>query len=285
MHAAAGAALALACVAGLSACRGERSDSPPRQFIPDMDDTPKFRNQSQTTFFADGRSMRPRVAGAVAFGDEMNADAANRADFLREDPLVFEGFDPAKPRPDPELPDPAYETNIPEAAIEHWITLANARGNTYTTTDAAGRTRAIIAMTSRGQERFNIYCSACHGYEGEGGDPAGFRGGLVGRRWATPVPSFHDAKYKDRAVKTGKDGYIFHTIRHGVPAADPTKDAPKMPSYADKVNVADSWAIVAYVRALQAARTDASVGKAASNPTSVSTPIAAAPGTTPEVRK
>jgi mono/diheme cytochrome c family protein len=109
-------------------------------------------------------------------------------------------------------------------------------------------------MAVRGQERFNIYCSACHGYEGEGSDVTALTGGLVGRRWNYNVPSLHDPKYKDASVRTGLDGYLFHTIRHGVPEIDPAKP-PKMPGYADKISVADSWAVVAYVRALQSSRT------------------------------
>src|SRR5690606_25558390 len=63
------AALAgLAAVLGAGGCRGERSDHPPRQFFPDMDDQQRWNPQSQSPFFADGRTMRPRVEGAVAFG-------------------------------------------------------------------------------------------------------------------------------------------------------------------------------------------------------------------------
>lgn len=239
--------LALVCAAGLAACRGERSQSPPRQFIPDMDDSPKMRNQTRTAFFSDGRAMRPRVAGTVAFGDDADHAAPGRADYLREDPLVFEGFDPSKPKT--AEGDPAYVPVMPAAALDHWIAQANTRGSRYDPAVASSRTEAMVALTRRGHERFNIFCSACHGYEGDGQ-------GLVGVRWGAPVPSFHDPKYKDRALKTGMDGYIFHTIRNGVPAADPAKDPPKMPAYADKISVTDSWAIVAYIRALQNARTD-----------------------------
>ncbi|HZW07030.1 MAG TPA: hypothetical protein VFF65_07890, partial [Phycisphaerales bacterium] len=51
-------ALALAAASG---CRGDRSDSRPRQFFPDMDDSPKFKPQTATPFFADGRAMRQPV--------------------------------------------------------------------------------------------------------------------------------------------------------------------------------------------------------------------------------
>lgn len=258
------AAMLTLCVAGaaMTGCRGERSDSPPRQFIPDMDDTPKFRNQSSAPFFADGRSMRPRVPNTVAFGDDTDAASIRRAAFLKENPLVYQGFDPATPKA--AEGDPAYAAVIPAAAIDQWIAEANVKGGGFKADDAASRSQAISAMIKRGQDRFNIYCSACHGYEGDGR-------GLVGVRWMSPVPTFHDAKYKDRSLKTGKDGYLFHTILHGVPDADPTKP-PKMPAYSDKIHAPDAWAIVAYMRALQAARTDNSTASAGE----VETPVAAA---------
>ncbi|MEL7240373.1 MAG: hypothetical protein AAGK78_16055, partial [Planctomycetota bacterium] len=61
--------LAVASAAGLLAgCRGERTDKPPRQLFPDMDDQPRFKVQRGTEFFTDGRTMRPVVEGTVPFG-------------------------------------------------------------------------------------------------------------------------------------------------------------------------------------------------------------------------
>ena len=57
---------AVLAVAGMPACRGERTDKPPRQFFPDMDDQPKYKAQSESPVFADGRSMREPVPGVVA---------------------------------------------------------------------------------------------------------------------------------------------------------------------------------------------------------------------------
>jgi mono/diheme cytochrome c family protein len=64
------------------------------------------------------------------------------------------------------------------------------------------------------------------------------------------VPSFHDPKYSDVKQNQGKDGYLFHTARHGVPAAV-AGQAAKMPGYAHALSVKDSWAVIAYIRALQ----------------------------------
>jgi mono/diheme cytochrome c family protein len=93
------------------------------------------------------------------------------------------------------------------------------------------------AMLLRGQERFNIYCSPCHGLTGAGD-------GLVSRRadalqegtWVPPL-TFHGDQVRGRPV-----GHLFNTITHGI---------RNMPAYGSQIDPADRWAIVAYVRALQ----------------------------------
>ncbi len=93
------------------------------------------------------------------------------------------------------------------------------------------------AMLLRGQERFNIYCSPCHGLGGAGD-------GLVSRRadqlqegtWVPPL-TFHGDQVRGRPV-----GHIFNTITNGI---------RNMPAYGSQISVEDRWAIVAYVRALQ----------------------------------
>lgn len=249
-------AAALMCVSvaamlasGLSACRGERSDAPPRQFLPDMDDSPKFKPQAETSFFEDGRVMRKPVAGTVAFGDSTDPDGAGRTWKVKDDPIVFEGLDPSRPAAADGRP--AYQPFVPAAVIDRVIADAAAGGTELT------RDGALAAMIERGHERFDIYCAVCHGFNGEGGGVIDGKpyGGVVGQRWQTPVPSYHDPKYKDRGVYTGQDGYLFSVIRHGVPNADPNLPL-KMPSYADKVSVPDAWSIVLYIRALQRARAE-----------------------------
>lgn len=239
--------LSAGLVAGVAGCRGERTDSPPRQFLPDMDDSPKHRPQSEAPFFADRRSLRPAVAGTVAFGRSADASDVARAWLVKDDPALFEGLSS-----DSTAEQPVYVRMIPASVMNLVVAEQRDRGVEL---DASG---ALNWMIDRGRERFNIYCSACHGYNGEGGGPTenglGY-GGLVGRRWSYAVPSFHDVKYRDRDQPTGSDGYIFHVIRHGVPNQD--GKPPKMPAYADKVNHRDAWSIVAYMRVLQAARASA----------------------------
>jgi mono/diheme cytochrome c family protein len=213
-------AAGLTMVMAAGGCRGERSDDPPRQFFPDMDDQPKWKPQSQSQFFADGRTMRPRVEGTVAFGYSENPAGPERTMLLKDDPAFFFGADEGG----------AVVDYMPQSAIDAFRSAGQGTGE------------AMAAMIAHGMERYNIYCSACHGYTGDGK-------GAAGARWSYPLPTYFDSKYTDRAQPTGKDGHLFNVIRNGV--IDQT-GAVKMPAYNHAVEERDAWAIVAYLRTLQA---------------------------------
>jgi len=85
-------------------------------------------------------------------------------------------------------------------------------------------------LLARGQERFEIFCSPCHGRTGRGD-------GMVVRRGFKQPPSYHIDRL--RAVPVG---YFFDVMTNGFGA---------MPDYATQVPPADRWAIAAYVRTLQ----------------------------------
>ena len=82
----------------------------------------------------------------------------------------------------------------------------------------------------RGRQRFNIYCSPCHGRLGDGD-------GMVVERGFRSPPSFHLARLREAPA-----GHYFDAVTNGFGA---------MPSYASRVPVADRWAIITYLRALQ----------------------------------
>jgi len=86
------------------------------------------------------------------------------------------------------------------------------------------------AVMARGQERFNIYCSPCHGRTGQGD-------GMIVRRGYRRPPALAEDRLRDQPV-----GHFFDVITNGFGA---------MPDYAAQIQAADRWAIVAYVRALQ----------------------------------
>ena len=85
-------------------------------------------------------------------------------------------------------------------------------------------------VVNRGEERFNIYCSECHGKLGDGN-------GMIPARGFRRPPSYHT----DR-LRTAVTGHFFDVMTNGFGA---------MPSYAAQVPVEDRWAIIAYIRALQ----------------------------------
>ena len=88
-------------------------------------------------------------------------------------------------------------------------------------------------LLKRGQERYNIYCSVCHGDEGDA------NGMIVQRGYPAP-PSYHI----DR-LRNAPPGYLYSVITNGYGI---------MYSYASRVEPADRWAIAAYIRALQLSR-------------------------------
>jgi len=85
-------------------------------------------------------------------------------------------------------------------------------------------------VMARGQERFDIFCSPCHGRSGQGD-------GMVVRRGYRRPPSYHQDRLRGAPV-----GHFFDVITNGFGA---------MPDYASQIAAADRWAIVAYIRALQ----------------------------------
>ena len=86
------------------------------------------------------------------------------------------------------------------------------------------------AVMARGQERFNVFCSPCHGRTGSGN-------GMVVQRGFRAPPSYHEDRLRNAPV-----GYFFDVMTNGFGA---------MQDYASQVPVADRWAIAAYIRALQ----------------------------------
>lgn len=86
------------------------------------------------------------------------------------------------------------------------------------------------AVLQRGQERYNIYCSPCHNYSGNG------EGMIVQKGFVQPA-SFHDARLQAAPV-----GYFFQVITNGF---------GRMYPYASRVPPEDRWAIAAYIRTLQ----------------------------------
>jgi len=215
-------------LSALGGCRGDRTDKPPRRFFPDMDYQPKLKPQSESEFFVDGRTSRTQVEGTIPFGtsthdttnlgdtDWANKIVADRAAMLKGDESFYFGLVAGST----ESETPQYVDRMPVEMSKELI--------------------------ARGQERFNIYCSMCHGFDGLGGDS-----GTVGRLWSmAPANISGDPRFTDRSQDSAKDGYLFTIIRDGLYTPD---GKIRMPSYKHAVDEQDAWAIVAYLRVLQAA--------------------------------
>jgi mono/diheme cytochrome c family protein len=86
------------------------------------------------------------------------------------------------------------------------------------------------ALLDRGQQRYRIFCTPCHGELGDGR-------GMIVRRGFNPPPSFHSALVRDKPI-----GHYFDVMTRGYGT---------MYSYAARVPARDRWAIAAYIRALQ----------------------------------
>jgi len=90
-----------------------------------------------------------------------------------------------------------------------------------------------MVLLERGRERFDIYCSPCHGRTGAAQDIKS----IVVQKGMLAPPSFHEQRLRDI-----EDGHIFDVITNGI---------RNMPPYKYQIPVEDRWSIVAYFRALQ----------------------------------
>jgi len=88
-------------------------------------------------------------------------------------------------------------------------------------------------LLERGEERYNIFCSPCHGLQGDGN-------GMIAMRGVKRPPTYH----QDR-LRQSPNGYFYDVITNGF---------GQMYSYSAQIPPRDRWAIIAYVRALQFSR-------------------------------
>lgn len=106
------------------------------------------------------------------------------------------------------------------------------------------RAGGTAQLMRRGEQRYNIYCSPCHGYTGDGN-------GMVTQRANALGSAFQAANLTDDQFMHMPDGRLYLTITNGVRT---------MPAYRAQIPVQDRWAITAYVRALQLSQGNATAG-------------------------
>lgn len=168
-----------------------------------------------TAFFRNGMSSRPPVPGTVARG------------YLRADTEFFTG----------KKSGTQAGTSVP-AGQQAAPTGANAaQGPAAYSDDLEIFPLAITHdVVKRGKERYEVFCSACHGMTGNGD-------GMIVRRGFRRAASFNTDSLRQAPV-----GHYFDAITNGWGA---------MPSYAAQIPAQDRWAIVAYIRALQLSQQNA----------------------------
>ena len=182
-----------------------------------------------STFFTDGLSTRQPIEGTIERGQ------------LRTDTEFFTGKKPkaagATATPAPQPSPGAQQNNFPDDVDTFPFPV----------------TKDVVL---RGRERFNIFCSACHGLTGNGD-------GMIVRRGFRRAASFNDDRLRQAPV-----GHFFDAITNGWGA---------MPAYAPQIAVQDRWAIIAYIRALQTSQENLAAAATASpapSPKPSSTPAA-----------
>ncbi|MDP1561916.1 MAG: cytochrome c [Pirellulaceae bacterium] len=179
--------------------RQTRSPLPRVHVFLDMDQQPHRGPQRKHVEFLDGRAMRLPVEGTVSRGNDRRDDHWQRG-------LVYASSDP----------NSSYEF-----AQQFPVGL---------TIDGE--------FLKRGQQRYEIYCSVCHGVDGLGNGPVNRRAvELKEAKWV-PATNLMTQEIRDR-----RDGQLVQAIRDGV---------RNMPAYRNQIDARDRWAIVAWVRQLQA---------------------------------
>jgi len=166
-------------------------------------------------FYRDGLSTRPPVEGTVARG------------FLKTDTEFFTGKKAGKvagtaavPAQAPAGPQPSVGTGQPAL-----------QGAAAFPDDVEVFPMPVTKeLVTRGKERYEIFCTVCHGLTGNGD-------GMIVRRGFRRAASFNDDRLRQAPV-----GHFFDAITNGWGT---------MPSYAPQIPAQDRWAIIAYVRALQ----------------------------------
>jgi mono/diheme cytochrome c family protein len=183
-------------VVAIAGKRGDTTRRTPIEVFPDMDRQLKLRPSEPNAFFANSRSSQPHPAGTIARATAIPTAAG--AVMPYEDAPVNTGYQPGT-------------TNF----VELNPLVINAE------------------MIKRGQQRYSISCSPCHGQLADGN-------GITKKYGMAVVANLHDKRIVEMP-----DGEIFHVISNG---------RNLMQGYGAYVDVQDRWAIVAYLRALQLAR-------------------------------
>lgn len=186
----------IAAVISIFGFRGALSEKTPIEIFPDMDRQARYKPQGENSFFADGRNDRPTPLNTVARGNYLNYQEVFSEDF--EDTVLGNTTFLAGKNP-----DGSWVARLP---IE-----------------------VDYSLMEMGREKYEIFCTACHGAAGDGNG--------VTKPYGILATSYHDDRLRNEA-----DGYMFDVISNG---------KGLMYGLRDRLTPKERWAVVLYLRALQ----------------------------------
>ncbi|MEP6923704.1 MAG: cytochrome c [Pyrinomonadaceae bacterium] len=195
-----------------------------------MQDQPRLKYYRQSEFFNNEMGSRPLVEGTVPRG------------YLREDKALYTGKkDGAALSPNTLSANGGKQQT--QDGTNGQLTAAPTSASTgASATNAATTYPDVVAefplpvtqeLINRGEERYRVFCIVCHGPNGNGD-------GMIVRRGFSKPTSYHTDQLRGAPV-----GHFYDVITNGW---------GRMNGYAAQVPVYDRWAIVSYIRALQASQ-------------------------------
>ncbi len=162
--------------------------------------------------------------GAAGCSNTLRQDMANQP---RQNPLS-----PANFFADGRSERPAVENTVVRGSVQDDALFVPKDSNVFPLPINA-------ELLQRGQQRYGIFCTPCHGIQGDGL-------GMVALRGMKHPPSYHQER-----LRQVPNGYLYDVVTNGFGA---------MYGYSSQIPPRDRWAIIAYLRALQLSR-NAPVGE------------------------
>ncbi|MEM6911000.1 MAG: cytochrome c [Verrucomicrobiota bacterium] len=191
---------------GMMGFRGTKDSNRPFMVFNDMDDQYKVKFQDSSDLFADGVGSRRPIETTVPQGLVKAPGLAQEGKVAPEGYTQFSDY---------------YHTG---RFGDFW---GDGMPIELELSDAT-----MDAFLRRGQERYEVFCTVCHGSDGNAQS-------VVAQRGFAGIASIHQERLLPGNIS---DGYLYDVIANG---------KGLMGKYGDKLNVYDRWAVVAYLRALQ----------------------------------
>ena len=160
-------------------------------------------------------------AMAITGCENMNTLRQDMANQPRQNPLS-----PAPIFVDGRSERPAIDNTVVRGAVAEDAFMVPKESNAFPLP-------LTMELLQRGQQRYQIFCTPCHGIQGDGL-------GMVAMRGMKHPPSYHQERLRNEP-----NGYIYDVITNGFGA---------MYGYSSQIPPRDRWTIVAYLRALQLSR-------------------------------